>query len=85
MRAPLWESRQQRSEAYRNVFAGLEGSKVLEDLKRTLGYAYRPTFDPNPHIAAFNEGQRSVVLAIANTIEQADLPADTTEETSPDA
>lgn len=70
---PLWEDPRQRAVAYKDFFTGPTAEKILEDLKRTLFY-YRSSFDPNPHIAAFNEGQRAVIVAITNTIASAAFP-----------
>jgi hypothetical protein len=65
----VFQTPHERAEAYRNAFTGPTGEKVLEDL-RAFAYGDRTSFDPNPYVAAFNEGQRALVVAIANTIKQ---------------
>jgi hypothetical protein len=75
----LWETHRQRAEAYRNLFTGPTGEKVLADLKHAVGYD-RSTFHPDPYISANNEGKRSVIVAIINTMEQAELPEAPAEE-----
>lgn len=63
----IWASVRERAEAYHHTFSGPTGEKVLDDLKEVLGHN-RSTFDPNPYIAAFNEGKRAVLVAIMNTM-----------------
>lgn len=62
-----------RAQAYKNVFTGLTGELVLEDMKRLLGF-YQTTFSADPYVTANNEGKRAVLVAIMNTIEAADHP-----------
>lgn len=56
-------SAKQISQVYRNVFGTIDGQLVLEDLKFRC-HVYVPSFEPDSHQTAFNEGQRSVVLTI---------------------
>ncbi|MGE4551763.1 MAG: hypothetical protein AB7D57_01545 [Desulfovibrionaceae bacterium] len=49
--------------SYRRVFAGPEGTRVLEDLARR-GFVRATTFHPEPGRAAFNEGRRSLALEV---------------------
>jgi hypothetical protein len=48
---------------YTEVFNTEAGMRVFEDLKRTCFY-YTPTLDVMPHVMAYNEGQRNVLLHI---------------------
>lgn len=57
----------ERKQSYVDTFESAAGLKVLEDLSR-LAFANRTTFDANPQQMAFNEGQRSVVLHIINSM-----------------
>ena len=54
--------------AYKKVFADEDGKIVLHDLMRSTGYN-STTFEPCPYRTAFNEGARSVVVRILQTIE----------------
>jgi hypothetical protein len=49
--------------SYNKTFNSEEGEKVLADLKRTCFYD-QTTINTDPHITAFCEGQRAVVLHI---------------------
>lgn len=67
----IFKTQEERDEAYLDLFAsGLNGPRVLADMAE-VGGQLRPTFDPNPTVAAFNEGKRAFVVAILNTIERA--------------
>jgi len=48
---------------YQSVFKSEEGQRVLEDLKLTCFY-HSPTIHEMPHIMAYQEGQRNVILHI---------------------
>ena len=48
---------------YQTVFRSEAGERVLRDLM-LRSCIWEQTFDPNPHVAAFNEGRRAVVLGI---------------------
>ena len=52
---------------YREVFNSENGKKVLHDMMKTFS-VMDSTFDPDPHIHAFNEGARSVVVRLLKTI-----------------
>ena len=53
--------------AYRKTFESEDGKKVLEDLKRRCFYD-KPTFVGDMNATAFNEGTRSVVLMILESM-----------------
>lgn len=53
--------------AYKGVFGEAMGRRVLLHLCRKF-FVTKPAFHQDPQIAAFREGQRSVVLAILNYI-----------------
>lgn len=46
---------------------------VLQDIKYWTGF-YRTSFNKDPHVFAFAEGQRAVAVAIQNTIDRPELP-----------
>ena len=52
---------------YQSVFASESGQRVLEDLKQTCFY-YDSTLNEFPHIMAYSEGQRNVILHIATKL-----------------
>jgi hypothetical protein len=52
---------------YKRLFDSDDGQKVLKDLMRSC-HMTSTTFDSDPQQQAFNEGARSVVLRIMNTI-----------------
>lgn len=52
---------------YKQTFNTDEGKKVLEDL-RLRCFSKKSTFDKDANVAAFNEGQRQVVLHIEGFI-----------------
>lgn len=49
--------------AYRDLFDSPVGSVILKDLCEAHG-VFNGGFDPDPHINAFNSGERNVVLRI---------------------
>ena len=55
--------------AYREVFATDDGGRVLEDL-RSRCHWYSPSFDADPYVTAFNEGQRATVLFIEQMLKE---------------
>jgi hypothetical protein len=57
------EVAEQLRKDYTEVFKSEAGQRVLADLKRTCFY-YTPTLDVMPHVMAYNEGQRNVILHI---------------------
>ena len=79
MSEELWESSKQRVMAYKRVFTGADGEKILEDLKRSTGF-YVSVFDQVPTVHAFNEGQRTVAALIHTMVEAPEPPDEETEE-----
>lgn len=55
--------KQQLAKAYKNVFSTSEGQLVLHDIIRRSG-VLRSSFDTNPHVTSFKEGERNVALHI---------------------
>lgn len=53
------------SHAYQRTFNSAHGQTVLQDLAMKC-FAQANTFDPDPHISAYNAGVRSVWLHISN-------------------
>lgn len=54
---------------YKKTFSTDEGQEVLDDLMKSL-FALSSTFDPtSTHQTTYNEGRRSVLLSILNTME----------------
>lgn len=64
-----WKTTEERAEAYKNLFDGPNGERILEDFAVVAGHT-STTFNTNPTQAAFNEGQRAFFVAILNTVEQ---------------
>jgi len=54
--------------AYSSTFNGIDGEKVLDDLKSA--YFNTDSFSENPHKTAYQCGQRSVVLRIINLLNE---------------
>lgn len=52
---------------YIRVFEGEDGKAVMADLE-ARNFLNRPTFDPDPYMTAFNEGQRAVLVYIKNVM-----------------
>ena len=52
---------------YTSLFKTEDGEKVLWDLCKTFNVV-GTTFDTNPHVMAYNEGARAVVMRILQTI-----------------
>ena len=50
-------------QAYKRLFETDDGHKVLEDIKERARHK-GTTFDPNPTVAAYNEGWRSLLCYI---------------------
>lgn len=60
--------RQRTILAYQRVFEGVDGQRVIADLKTvfsTESQVFLPGYDYNPVVAALRDGQRGVVLHIA--------------------
>lgn len=53
---------------YIRTFSSDEGKQVLADLESKC-YIKDTTFSRDPHLTAFNEGQRSVVLSIKSMMD----------------
>lgn len=54
---------EKKQDEYIKLFGSDLGEEILEDLGRHC-YMNRPTINDNPHMTAFNEGKRSVLLHI---------------------
>ena len=54
-----------RAGDYLRTFGTEAGKRVLKDMRKSFG---RYSFDPNPFIAARNEGKREVILEIEDII-----------------
>ena len=52
---------------YKRVFDTQDGKKVLEDMFRACNFT-TTSFTPDPYQTAFNEGARSVVLRLLDTL-----------------
>lgn len=66
--------RKQRMD-YRAAFGTQQGERVLADLAEFC-HARQPTFHPDPHIAAFNEGARRVFLRIMGFLNMSEAELD---------
>ena len=69
-------------EAYRIVAGTPEGNIMLRDLVRRFGYGSRSTIVPgDPHMSAWKEGQRSVMVHFSRRIdgEAGDMEGTTSE------
>ena len=65
-----------RRHNYAICFGSPEGRAVLADLAKFCN-ANQPTFDPNPHVAAYNEGLRRVYLRIKSISGMSDAAIET--------
>ena len=68
-----FQERKQEIELFRDVFAGEQGQDLLAILAKKF-HVYKFLQTPDPYVSAFQEGQRSVVLQIMETI-NSDLDA----------
>ena len=59
---------QEERNLYKSIFDSPNGNKVLEKLKSRC-YYNRSTFASENNVAAFREGQRSVILHIVNLLD----------------
>lgn len=50
-------------QAYQDVFSSREGHIILQDLMKNH-HVKGSSFNPDPYVTAFNEGERNVVLRI---------------------
>ena len=65
---------------YQTVFRSEAGERVLRNLMQR-SCIWEQTFDPNPYVAAFNEGRRAVVLGIMDMArKKMELPTEYTDE-----
>ena len=68
-----FQERKQEIELFRDVFAGEQGQDLLAILAKKF-HVYKFLQTPDPYVSAFQEGQRSVVVQIMETI-NSDLEA----------
>ncbi len=58
-----------RSSKFQKVFKGSDGDFVLNEIDTQVNYKGN-TFDPDPYISAYNQGQRSIAVFLHNVLEQ---------------
>ena len=68
-----FQDRKREIELFRDVFAGEQGQDLLAILAKKF-HVYKFLQTPDPYVSAFQEGQRSVVVQIMETI-NSDLDA----------
>jgi len=68
-----FQERKQEIELFRDVFAEEKGQDLLAILAKKF-HVYKFLQTPDPYVSAFQEGQRSVVVQIMETI-NSDLDA----------
>ena len=66
-----WNEDKRKRELFKDVFAGENGDDALTILAKEY-HVYKTNQTPDPYIAAFQEGQRSVILRIMEYV-QTDL------------
>ncbi len=66
-----FQERKREVDLFRDVFAGEQGQDILAILAKKF-HVYKFMQTPDPYVSAFQEGQRSVVVQIMETI-QTDL------------
>jgi hypothetical protein len=66
-----FQERKREVDLFRDVFAGEQGQDLLAILAKKF-HVYKFMQTPDPYVSAFQEGQRSVVVQIMETI-QTDL------------
>ncbi len=66
-----FQERKKEVDLFRDVFAGEQGQDLLAILAKKF-HVYKFMQTPDPYVSAFQEGQRSVVVQIMETI-QTDL------------
>jgi len=66
-----FQERKREIDLFRDVFAGEQGQDLLAILAKKF-HVYKFMQTPDPYVSAFQEGQRSVVVQIMETI-QTDL------------
>ena len=62
-----FQERQREIDLFRDVFAGEQGQDLLAILAKKF-HVYKFMQTPDPYVSAFQEGQRSVVVQIMETI-----------------
>ena len=67
MQDKLHKLRQRRND-YSIVFSSSEGQRVLQDILLNA-HVLEPTFNIDPSVSAFNEGQRNVALRIMSILQ----------------
>ena len=68
-----FQERKREIELFRDVFAGDQGLDLLAILAKKF-HVYKFLQTPDPYVSAFQEGQRSVVVQIMETL-NSDLDA----------
>ena len=63
----MFEKDRKRRATYKEVFSTEPGREVLEDLMKN-NFLWSSTQTSDSHETAFNEGRRSVILAILNYV-----------------
>ena len=63
----MFEKDRKRRATYKEVFSTEPGREVLEDLMKN-NFLWTSTQTSDPHETAYNEGRRSVILAILNYV-----------------
>ena len=63
----MFEKDRKRRATYKEVFSTEPGREVLEDLMKN-NFLWTSTHTSDSHETAFNEGRRSVILAILNYV-----------------
>ncbi len=63
----MFEKDRKRRASYKELFSTEVGREVLEDLMKN-NFLWTSTQTSDPHETAFNEGRRSVILAILNYV-----------------
>ena len=63
----MFEKDRKRRATYKEVFSTEPGREVLEDLMKN-NFLWTSTQTSDSHETAFNEGRRSVILAILNYV-----------------
>ena len=62
-----FQERKREVDLFRDVFAGEQGQDLLAILAKKF-HVYKFMQTPDPYVSAFQEGQRSVVVQIMETI-----------------
>jgi len=66
------EAQHKKAYAYKNTFVDSEyGPEVMESLRNR--FYNRLSFDVDPYVTAFYEGQRSIIIHLLSMIDMADI------------